>query len=81
MNCHGIYSHHSRQMSDLFGQLFLLKSDIVQEMCKEVYNKLGADYHFLVELFQRFGFRFTAELLLMLQAHFCCCLSSDLALA
>jgi len=68
-------------MSDLFVQLFLLKSDIVQEMCKEVYNKLGADYHFLVELFQRFGFRFTAELLLMLQAHFCCCLSSDLALA
>ena len=48
----------------------------VEEMCKEVYKNLGADSSFLVQLFQQFGFRFTAELLLMLQSHFCCYLRS-----
>lgn len=42
----------------------------VQEMCKEIYKNLSAD-DFLLQLFQRFGVQFTAELLLMLQAPFC----------
>lgn len=43
----------------------------VQEMCKEIYKNLSADSDFLLQLFQRFGVQFTAELFLMLQAHFC----------
>lgn len=44
----------------------------VQEMCKEIYKKLGEDSDFLLQLFQRFGFGFTAELLVMMQTNLCC---------
>ena len=53
----------------LWTLLFVLFGFCVQDLCKEIYEDLGAE--FLAQLFEVFGEQFAGEVLLMLQAHFC----------